>query len=96
MSASYRCLGTDETAAEIGRLAYLLGSVREPSAYTLTRITGASGPRYWYVSAPPTPVPHVFTTPAAEPALTDLLMRAAERSFAEVWDSPEDDVWDSL
>lgn len=28
--------------------------------------------------------------------LTALLMRTAEQSFAEVWDSPEDDVWDSV
>ena len=28
--------------------------------------------------------------------LTEFCMAVSERAFAEVWDSPEDDVWDDL
>ena len=87
----------EQTSSDVGLEAHLLGcDAPGYVAFAAAELAGSVAVPYAYISTIAGPVYRTEIAEALEPDLTDLLMRAAERSFAEVWDSPEDDVWDTI
>jgi hypothetical protein len=97
MSSAHSYRRIDQTSVELGRRAYLLGCSGEQFAsYSVSKLTTSPARSYAHVFTIFAPVFQTAVAEEKEYTLTDLLMRAAERSFAEAWDSPEDDAWDSI